>query len=150
VEELAESFIKGWTPGGVGIWVIVIGGLVAWWKGLPAFLEALANRQSKMEERMASLLQATTDRFTRELEAADKRHEDCMKGQERLIERIGQLERRGAEDRECIEKQQETIAGLKRQIVQLQVSAVRTEGVGVSPVIQGVVARLDALPGVGE
>ena len=124
------DFLKGWTPGGVGIWTLVIMALVAWWKGLPAFIDAMANRQSKIEERMGALLQQTTDRFSRELADADKRHEDCVKSQEVLRARIEAQDKKIAEQQECISEQQATIEGLKRQMLQMQQSAIRLEGMG--------------------
>jgi hypothetical protein len=149
-EVLTKAIIAGWTPGATGIWFIVILLLGVLWKGAPAFIEALANRQSKIEERMAALLSTATDRFTRELAEADKRHEECMRGQELLRERIDRQDKKIREQQDCINDQQDTIEGLKRQIGQVSLSVVRTEGVKPSPMIAAVVDRLNLLPGLGE
>lgn len=143
MEELIPLLSKGWTPGGAGIWVLVVLGLVGWWKGLPAVLEAIANRQSKIEERMGQLLEDATARFTRELAAADARHHDCMKGQSEMHLEVERL-------RECVQEQQATIDSLKKQLIQVQVSAIRTEGQPVSPLIASAVQSLDRVTGGGE
>lgn len=127
---------------------LIIFGLLTWWKVLPSLIDALANRQSKIEERMGKLLEDATARFTREIEAADKRHDDCMAGQERLVSRIGVLEDKVAEQQQCIEQQQQTIEGLRRKDLQQQVSALRTEGVEKSPMIAAAISRLSKLPEV--
>jgi predicted nucleic acid-binding Zn-ribbon protein len=150
VEELAPFLLRGWTPGGVGIWVLVAAFLGAWWKGLPAVLDAFANRQSKIEERMGKLLEDATARFTREIAAADKRHDDCMEGQQRLLVRIDTLEDKVSEQQECIERQQATIEGLRRQAVQNSVSALRVDGQVASPVIEAALQSLDKIKGVAE
>lgn len=144
MEELIPLLTKGWTPGGAGIWVVVILMLIGWWKGLPAVLDAFANRQSKIEERMGKLLDDATERFTREIAAADARHDDCMKGQEKMQTEVERL-------RTCVNEQQATIDGLKKQIIQMQVSALRVEGnTGAAPFAQAVVAKLDKIVGTGE
>lgn len=140
---LASVVLKGWTPGGAGIWVLVAISLAGWWKGLPAVLEALANRQSKIEERMGKLLEDATARFTRELAAADARHHDCMEGQAKMS---GEVERL----RICVAEQQETIDGLKKQLTQVQVSTLRTEGQAPSPLVAAALLSLDRVAGVGE
>lgn len=148
MDELVPLLTKNWTPGGAGIWVLVMLSLVGWWKGLPAVLDAFANRQSKIEERMGALLDDATARFTREIAAADQRHDDCMAGQERLVARIGVLEDKVAEQQACIEDQQVTIEGLRRKDLQQQVSALRVEGSEPSPMIAAAIARLSTLPEV--
>lgn len=143
MEELLPLISKGWTPGGAGIWVLVAISLIGWWKGLPAVLEALANRQSKIEERMGQLLEDTTARFTRELAAADARHHDCMEGQAKMVVEVERL-------RVCVQEQQATIDSLKKQLIQVQVSAIRVECQPASPLVAAAVQSLDRIAGVGE
>lgn len=148
MEDFLPLLTKGWTPGGAGIWVLVVLSLVGWWKGLPAVLDAFANRQSKIEERMGKLLEDATARFTREIEAADKRHDDCMDGQQRLLSRIDTLEAKVADQQDCIERQQKTIEGLRRQAIQNSVSALRMEGQVPSPLVEAAIEALDKIPEV--
>lgn len=94
--EILALFKAGWTPGGVGIWVLVAVVVGGWWKGLPAVLLAFEKKQSGIETRMEELLEAQAERFNKQLAAADRRHDDCMDGQRRIeqnmLERIGKLE----------------------------------------------------------
>lgn len=143
MEELLPIISKGWTPGGAGIWVLVAISLIGWWKGLPAVLEALANRQSKVEERMGQLLEDATARFTREIAAADARHEACMEGQEKMQAEVQRLNT-------CVQEQQATIESLKKQLIQVQVSAIRVDGQPASPLVAAAVASLDRIAGAGE
>ncbi len=138
----ALTFFKELTPGGVGIWTLVAMLLAAWWKGLPTFLDAMANRQSKIEERMGKLLDDATTRFTRELAEADKRHEECIQGQERLRVRMEAQGARMEVQDQCIREQQSTIEGLKRQMMSMQVSAIRTDGMAPSPIIEAMIEKL--------
>ncbi len=143
MEEIGALIGKGWTPGGAGIWVLVAMALAGWWKGLPAVLDAFANRQSKIEERMGKLLEDATIRFTREIEAADKRHDECVKGQEELVLEVRRL-------RTCVTEQQETIEGMRRKFATLQTSALRQEGALPSPTIEAMMHSLDNVKGHGE
>jgi len=127
---------------------LIVFGLLTWWKVLPTLIDAMTNRQSKIEERMGKLLEDATARFTREIEAADKRHDDCMAGQDKLLGRIDVLERKVGEQQQCIDEQQVTIEGLRRKDLQQQVSALRTEGNEPSPMIAAAIARLSTLPEV--
>lgn len=140
MEHFATLLSQGWTPGAVGIWTIAGGLLVAWWKGLPAVLEAFANRQSKVEERMGQLLEDATARFTREIAAADARHEACMEGQEKMQAEVQRLNA-------CVQEQQATIESLKKQLIQVQVSAIRVDGQPASPLVAAAVASLDRIAG---
>lgn len=141
--EIASIITKGWTPGGAGIWVLVFMALAGWWKGLPAVLDAFANRQSKIEERMGKLLEDATVRFTREIEAADKRHDECMESQHKMSAEVDRL-------RTCVAEQQETIDGLKKQLIQMQASALRVEGQVPSPLVSAALASLDRIAGGKE
>jgi uncharacterized coiled-coil protein SlyX len=138
VDDLAGIFGKI-TWGSVPTWIQVCILLLILWKGVPAFLDAISNRQSKVEERMEARLKDSDERYLKQIEAADRRHEDCMKANETLSERIDALEERDAKKskiiaengdllvvaQQTIVKQSEEIAGLKRQIVQMQVSTLR-------------------------
>lgn len=122
---------------------IIVFGLLAWWKVLPAFIDAISNRQSKIEERMGKLLEDATARFQREIAAADERHHDCMEGQRLMALEVDRL-------RDCVNDQQATIEGLKRQIIQMQTSALRVDGQGVTPIITAALQSLDKVKGAGE
>lgn len=123
--------------------ILIIGGLLTWWRVLPAVIEAISNRQSKVEERMGKLLDDATARFSRELMAADKRHDECMEASDRMRSEIDSLRGRVAE-------QDTTIEGLRRQLAQMQVSFIRTDGLTPSPMIEAAAARLDDVRGSGE
>lgn len=76
--------LPGWIQ--VGIWVLIL------WKGLPSVLDAWTNRVSKEADRTDREIA----RLERQLLEMDKRHEDCMKGQDSLREQLtkvyGQLD----------------------------------------------------------
>lgn len=124
---------------------LVIIGLLTWWQVLPKLIDAITNRQSKIEGRMAALLDSATERFEKELAAADKRHEDCMAGQQRLIARIDEQDEKLSEQSRLIDSQQDMITGLKKQLRQLQVSAIRQEGHPISEMAQRAVEALERL-----
>ncbi len=134
--------LKGYGGYSTSIVVIIVA-LATWWKVLPSVIDALANRQSKIEERMGKLLDDATQRFEKQIAAADARHEHCMEGQEELQREVKRL-------RDHSIAQDKTIEGLRRQILQMQVSAVRIEGTGVTPLATAAVEALNKLPGVGE
>ena len=129
---------QNWTPGGAGIWVLVFLSLGAWWKGLPKVLEAFANRQSKVEERMGQLLEDATARFSREIAAADMRHDECIKGQQELTDEVRRL-------RKCVGEQQETIDQMRRKFASLQVATIRTEGMRPSAMVEAAMRSIDNL-----
>lgn len=143
MEELLAPLLAKWTPGAAGIWTIVALLLLSWWKGLPSVLDAFANRQSKIEERMGKLLEEATLRFQREIAAADERHAHCMEGQDTLQKEVERL-------RTCVAEQQGTIDAMKRQMSQMQISAIRTEGTVPSPIIAAALQQLDNVKGVSE
>ena len=124
---------------------LILLGLLAWWQGLPKLIEALSNRQSKVEERMALLLDSATQRFEKQLKEADQRHDDCMEGQRELIKRIDEQDEKLSAQSRLIDEQHDQIAGLKAQLRQLQVSAVRLDGSAISDIARGVVASLENL-----
>ena len=146
MEEILEKLAAQFTPGAVGVWTLVIMALVGWWKGLPGVLDAFANRQSKIEERMQALLDRSTERFEREIAAADERHNDCIEGQRRLMERVDELEREAMVSRKIINEQAHIIEGLNHKITQMQISALRTEGIAPSSMIQSAMDTLSRLP----
>ncbi len=143
MEEIFASMLAKWTPGATGIWTMVALLLLGWWKGLPSVLDAFANRQSKIEERMGKLLEEATLRFQREIAAADERHAHCMEGQDTLQKEVERL-------RTCVAEQQGTIDAMKRQMLQMQVSAIRVEGTAPSPIITAALNQLDNVRGTGE
>jgi len=107
---------------------LIIGGLLTWWKVLPSLIDAISNRQSNIEHRMGELLASATERFEKQLASADKRHDDCMAGQERLVARINEQDVKIAELSRTVEARDEVIAGLRKQFTQLQTTAIREEG----------------------
>jgi len=124
---------------------LIIIGLLTWWRVLPALIEAISNRQSKIEERMAKLLDTTTERFERQLKEADQRHEDCIEGQRLLLTRIDEQDEKLSAQSKLIEEQRDQIAGLKAQLRTLQIAAVRLDGHPISDMARGVVTALENL-----
>lgn len=110
---IIEALSKGWTPGGVGIWVIVGSILGMWWKGLPAVLDSM----SKSSAQGAAKIEREIARLEAQITASDSRHEECMEGQAKL--------------RRQIAAQDETISQLVITIRQMQLRGV--EGVGEIP-----------------
>ena len=143
MEAALKIVTQNWTPGGAGIWVLVFMVLGAWWKGLPRVLEAFANRQSKVEERMGQLLEDATARFSREIAAADQRHDECIKGQQELVNEVRRL-------RACVTEQQETIDQMRRKFASLQVATIRTEGMRPSPMVEAAMRSIDEIDGRAE
>lgn len=109
-------FLAKFTPGAAGIWVLVVMGLVAWWKGLPAVIEAIANRQSKIEERLGQEMDAMSKRWEARLEQADKQHQECHAAQEVLRGRINDQDRIIAMQNETIAQQSKTMAAQNEKL----------------------------------
>lgn len=128
IEELLSAAKNGWTPGGVGIWFLVIMGAGAWWKGLPAVLEALGKRADREADRISKEF----ERLERQIEAGEKRHGECEIRCERLQSEVTRL--------------QHTIKGFMDQMRQLQMSAIRV-GMDEAPTITSMlIAELDKVP----
>jgi len=120
-EEVFALLRNGWTPGGVGIWVLVLMTGVGLWKGLPAMLDAWTRRADAEAIRIDNEFK----RLERHIEAGERRHSECE-------ERCKAL--------------QDTVAGLSRQMRQMQLSAVRL-GADEPPTITAtLIAELDRLP----
>lgn len=81
---LLDKLGQGWTPGAIGVWVLVAAVVTAWWRGLPSVLDAFERKQSGIELRTEALLDAQAKRFAEQLAAADDRHDECMEGQKAL------------------------------------------------------------------
>lgn len=143
--------MEGWLDllKGIGSYgtpaTLVLIGLLTWWQILPKLIDAISNRQSKIEERMGLLLDNATERFEKQLADADRRHDDCMKGQRQLVGRIDEQDKKLSEQSRLIDAQSDMITGLKAQLRQLQVSAVRLDGTGITDIARGVVEALDHL-----
>lgn len=103
--EHLDFLTKNWTPGGVGIWLILASLLLGLWKGLPAVLDSWANSVSKEREHRESEI----ERLERQIIAGDKRHDECLEGQRILREEVNRL--------------QGLISGMVLQMRQLQLSA---------------------------
>lgn len=137
------AFFGKVTPGTPALHVLVVMGLAFWWKGLPTVIEAIASRQSKIEERMGALLTSATERFEIQIQAADRRHSECMEGQEKLRTRIVALEHE-------VDQLREENAGMRRARVAVQVSAIRSAPDGVSAEIDNMMEQLARLPGQND
>jgi len=116
---------KGWTPGGVGIWVLVASFLGIWWKGLPAVLDAWTNSVHREREHR----EREIERLEKQIVASDARHEECMEGQARLREEIDRLRNQ--------------ITGYLVQMRQMQLSGVMTP---LTPDFSGMIAALAERP----
>lgn len=73
--------------------------LLGFWKALPAVLDSFERRQSGVELRIESLLDAQSKRFNEQLAAADDRHEECMEGQRLLRDEVDALRKENGEMR---------------------------------------------------
>lgn len=105
IDELT-LLLRGWTPGGVGVWVLVGAVLIAWWKGLPAVLDAWSNSVAReRDDRMREI-----ERLEGQIKAADDRHAECMDGQRELRKEIDRLQR--------------IISGMVIQMRQMQLTAI--------------------------
>jgi len=108
MDEILAVALKGWTPGAVGIWLILGSLLAALWKGLPSVMDAWSNsvgREQAQREREIT-------RLENQIIASDKRHAECEDAQRGLREEINRL--------------QQLISGLVIQMRQIQLSAAAT------------------------
>jgi uncharacterized coiled-coil protein SlyX len=112
-------FMKEWTPGGVGVWVLVLMFAGTLWRGLPKVIDAIANRRSKIEERLSVEMDAMAARFSGQIVDADHRHEECIRGQEALRSRIDGQDKIIATQGETIAKQNQTISAQSQTIFEL-------------------------------
>jgi len=152
MDGLEKLILSNWTPGGAGVWVLVIFCLIAWWKALPAVIDAISNRRSKIEERLGAEMDAMAKRFTEQIAAADSRHDDCIRGQTELQQRITAQDGVIAQQNDTIARQSNTIvqlsdqvAGLKTSNQQLQMSLASSLSNGESRAID---KALDTLKGI--
>ena len=105
MSELFKIATENWTPGGIGIWLLLASTLGIWWKGLPSVMQqwhAGVDKEREHREREIT-------RLEKQIIASDDRHEECMAGQARLREEIDRLRAQ--------------IAGLVAQISNIQLSA---------------------------
>jgi len=126
MEEWFVSTIAKLTPGGVGIWVLVAMAAVAWWKGLPAVLEAWSSSVSKERDHR----EREIERLERQIIAGDKRHDECLEGQRILREEVNRL--------------QGLISGMVLQMRQLQLSA--GDGALLQPDFAAMLRAMDRAP----
>jgi uncharacterized coiled-coil protein SlyX len=132
VSELLALLKAGWTPGAIGIWtfgpviILILG--AGLWKGMPAVLDAWTRRADAESART----DREFERLERQIRASDDRHADCERRCEALVRRMNE--------------QDQTINGLRAQMTQVQISAVR---VGAAPetVTEALIAQLDHVPG---
>lgn len=115
---------NGWTPGAVGIWVLVGLGLLGFWKGLPAVLDAWSNSASKEREHR----EREISRLEAQIKASDDRHAECMEGQKALRDEITAIQKERADERREsaseYSEMQKLVTGLIVQMRQMQLSAV--------------------------
>lgn len=121
-DALEQLMLKGWTPGAVGVWALLAAFLIAWWKGLPAVIEAMADRRSKIEERLGAEMDAMSKRWEDRLAHADEQHKECVAGQDQLRERIQKQDFTIATQNETIAKQTQTIVDLTEKVSGLKVA----------------------------
>jgi len=152
MDALEKLTISSWTAGGVGVWVLVALAFRVTWVGLPAIIDAIANRQSKIEERLGAEMDAMSVRWTARIEEADARHEHCEAGQRILMERVTAQDGIIAQQNDTIARQSNTIvqlsdqvAGLKTSNQQLQMSLASGLSNGESRAID---KALDTLKGI--
>lgn len=126
IDEFAV-LLRGWTPGGVGVWVLVGAVLIAWWKGLPAVLDAWSN--SVARERADR--ERAIERLEGQIRAADGRHSECMEGQRKLREEIDRL--------------QNVITGMVLQMRQMQLASINGDPIApaVAPEFVALLQALD-------
>lgn len=130
--DFTEIFTKGWTPGGIGIWGILVVVLGLWWKGLPAVLDAW----SHSVDRERAHREREIERLEGQIRASDDRHEECMKGQAILRDEINRLNK--------------IITGMVLQMRQIQISATNIgSGIGdLPPEMAALVIAMGKLPSV--
>lgn len=119
--EFLDTFNKV-NFGTVSGWTLVALVIIAWWKGLPSIIEAIANRQSKIEERLGAEMSAMSERWNKRLAEADAQHARCMEGQEHLLLRIKRQDLTIANQNKTIAKQTDTIMDLSNKINALRAS----------------------------
>lgn len=97
-------FLKDFTPGAAGIWTLVVMGLLAWWKGLPAVIAAFTKRSVDLEARIQASMDIYITRTDKEIEAltekvrrAEAAHKQCQREQDALREEMSGLKRQLAE-----------------------------------------------------
>jgi len=140
--------------------VVIVFGFLTWWKVLPSLIDAIANRRSKIEERLGDEMEAMSARFMAQIAAADGRHEDCIKGQNDLRDRMSAMDLTIAEQNKTIAKltslstdQARTItelnaqvAGMSAQARQATVSVLRSlPSEDMSPQMRDMKRKLDNL-----
>lgn len=113
---------NGVTPGAIGVWGLLAAFLIAWWKGLPPVIEALVNRQSKIEERLGAEMDAMSRRWEERLETADKQHKACHEAQEALRERVVAQDGIIAQQNDTIARQTAQIVGLTEKVSALKIT----------------------------
>lgn len=139
--EIIAILSKGWTPGAVGIWVIVATLLLGLWKGLPAVLDAWGNSVAKERDHR----EREITRLEGQISAADDRHNECLEGQRSLREEIEQMRRSHAEE---IGGLHQIITGMVVQMRQIQMTAASLSSDGnMSPAL---LAMFDQLDRVGK
>lgn len=125
--DIIGDWLSKLQVGTVSGWMLVALVLIAWWKGLPQIITAIANRQSKIEERLGNEMDAMSARWTLRLEEADEQHAKCMAGQEALRARITAQDSTIATQNETIAKQSGTIVNLSNEIAGLRASNVQQQ-----------------------
>ncbi len=81
------------TVGGVGVWATFGMLLLAWWKGLPKFIPTVITAVTERNKALAEGFDFQIERLETQLAASDKRHADCMAGQDSLRREVDELRR---------------------------------------------------------
>lgn len=110
----------GSAPG----WIMAFAFLGILWKGLPAVLDAWSNSVAKERAHREREIKRLEDQIT----ASDKRHEECMDGQRKLREEMGQMAKDHADE---VGRLQNLISGLIIQMRQMQLSS--TDSAAITP-----------------
>ncbi len=126
VIELLQALSKGWTPGAVGIWLILATLLLGLWKGLPGVLDSWSNRIDKERQHR----EREIARLEGQIKASDDRHEECLAGQDALRVEIDNMRKAHASEisemrqnhADEMEKVRNLATGLMMQIRQFQLS----------------------------
>lgn len=134
---------RGWTPGAVGIWVIVATLLLGLWKGLPGVLDAWGNSVAKERDHREREIKRLEDQIS----AADGRHNECLEGQRALRDEIEIMRRAHAEE---ISGLHGIITGMVVQMRQIQMTAASLSSDGnMSPALAAMFDQLDRIGKAG-
>lgn len=109
-------------------------GVMLWWKGLPAFIEAWEKRSGGIEARLQASMDATLVRYDDEIERcnahlaqAEHHHRLCLDQQEVLRTRISEQDLIIATQNKTIAAQTNTIIEMAEQMKGLHLSNIQQQ-----------------------